>query len=370
MHGFFFSTVSIHFILLLVLIAMTKSAQVPFSSWLPAAMAAPTPVSALVHSSTLVTAGLYLLFRFLPSRCEMLFYVGLFTLLVAGLGASLEADIKKIIAYSTLSQLGIIVVSLGLGHKLAMFCHLLSHSAYKALMFMCVGVVIHISFSGQESRSSSCLVRTSPFVSFCLLFSTFCLCGLVFTSGWYSKETILLCCFSPGAGLVSVFLFYLGLGLSLSYSFRLLYSCFSPKVFFTSTLALVTPSLTLKVPFIVIVLLVTFHTIRLQSILLPLSAFLSQVDMVLVYLFCFLGFLLGQLLSTYSTSFVLPTRTLRLLTSSLARYGVGMSKVSYTEVSSLQGYGLGAIFSALSKSYWPRNTIGKILVLLCLLIFL
>lgn len=183
LHGFYVSPISGYSFFLIILISITKSAQVPFSTWLPAAIAAPTPVSALVHSSTLVTAGLYLLYRFLPSGSSLLVNIGLFTTLLAGLSACLEADIKKIIAYSTLSQLGVIIICLGLGNKSIMFGHMLSHAGFKALMFMCVGVVIHISFCGQESRLSASLQSTSSFVGVCLSVSSLCLCGLIFSSG-------------------------------------------------------------------------------------------------------------------------------------------------------------------------------------------
>lgn len=120
--------------ILFVLGAFTKSAQVPFSSWLPAAIAAPTPVSALVHSSTLVTAGVYLLFRtsyLIPSRvATCMFFTGCFTILVARLRALREVDIKKIIALSTLSQLGLIVTALGLQQNFLAFFHLLTHAFF------------------------------------------------------------------------------------------------------------------------------------------------------------------------------------------------------------------------------------------------
>jgi len=140
---------------LLILIAMTKSAQVPFRSWLPAAIVAPTPVSALVHSSTLVTAGVYLLYRFLPCSSLGLFYFGILTVLAGGIRALLETDIKRVIAYSTLSQLGLIILSLGLNFRGLCFLHLILHAIFKALLFMSVGVLIHSCFGSQESRSFS-----------------------------------------------------------------------------------------------------------------------------------------------------------------------------------------------------------------------
>jgi len=125
----------------------TKRAQFPFSSWLPVAMAAPTPVSALVHSSTLVTAGLYLLFRFYWFLGDGVLLisslVGLWTLCLASLAGSFEWDSKKIVAYSTLSQLGLMCVFFGWGLVGFGFYHLLIHALFKALMFICVGYCIY-----------------------------------------------------------------------------------------------------------------------------------------------------------------------------------------------------------------------------------
>ena len=133
---------------LVVLAAITKRAQIPFSAWLPAAMAAPTPVSALVQSSTLVTAGVYLLVRFRTAievsiTQTVLLLLSRLTIFIAGLGANFEYDLKKIIALSTLRQLGVIIRILSLGNANLAFFHLLRHALFKALLFICAGVVIH-----------------------------------------------------------------------------------------------------------------------------------------------------------------------------------------------------------------------------------
>lgn len=138
--------------------AMTKRAQIPFSSWLPAAIAAPTPVSALVHSSTLVTAGVFLLIRFYPFlRSAPLFhFILLFsaisTILIAGIRATTECDIKKIIALSTLSQLGVIMARLGLGIPALALFHIITHALFKALLFICAGGLIGSHLHGQDLR--------------------------------------------------------------------------------------------------------------------------------------------------------------------------------------------------------------------------
>jgi NADH-ubiquinone oxidoreductase chain 5 len=120
--------------LAIVLAAMTKRAQIPFSAWLPAAMAAPTPVSSLVHSSTLVTAGVYLLirFNFLIKLNYYLLIFSLLTMLMSGLRALFETDMKKVIALSTLSQLGVMMFSLSVGIKELAFFHLMTHALFKS----------------------------------------------------------------------------------------------------------------------------------------------------------------------------------------------------------------------------------------------
>lgn len=143
---------------LLIFGSFTKRAQIPFSAWLPAAMAAPTPVSALVHSSTLVTAGVFLLIRFFGRLseffyfCPILFYWGVITSLMASLTALFENDMKKIIALSTLSQLGVIIFCLGLNQPYLTFYHLVTHALFKALLFICAGTFIHCNYNVQDIR--------------------------------------------------------------------------------------------------------------------------------------------------------------------------------------------------------------------------
>nr|YP_010626522.1 NADH dehydrogenase subunit 5 [Hirtodrosophila subflavohalterata]WBK17658.1 NADH dehydrogenase subunit 5 [Hirtodrosophila subflavohalterata] len=213
---------------LVVLAAMTKSAQIPFSSWLPAAMAAPTPVSALVHSSTLVTAGVYLLIRFniLLSNSFMgqflLLFSGL-TMFMAGLGANFEFDLKKIIALSTLSQLGLMMSILSMGfYKLAMF-HLLTHALFKALLFMCAGSIIHNMNNSQDIRLMGGLSIHMPITSACFNVSNLALCGMPFLAGFYSKDMILEIVMLSNINLFSFFLYFFSTGLTVCYSFRLVY---------------------------------------------------------------------------------------------------------------------------------------------------
>lgn len=208
--------------ILLLWVSFTKSAQIPFSSWLPAAMLAPTPISALVHSSTLVTAGVYLLYRFGPISHSLLSAIGIFTTLIAGMAAISECDIKKIIALSTLSHLGLIITSLGLYSRSLTFTHLNIHAAFKALLFLAVGTAIHTDYGSQESRSKLSLTCCSSTVLIVLVIALSSNIGLVYTSGFASKEDILGSVLSTGTGLSVAILFYFGIALTLTYSIRLL----------------------------------------------------------------------------------------------------------------------------------------------------
>nr|YP_009906595.1 NADH dehydrogenase subunit 5 [Lysmata vittata]QLI42513.1 NADH dehydrogenase subunit 5 [Lysmata vittata]QQP21711.1 NADH dehydrogenase subunit 5 [Lysmata vittata] len=218
---------------LVIMSSMTKSAQIPFSAWLPAAMAAPTPVSALVHSSTLVTAGVYLLIRFSPfiemvnkGQISLLLLSSL-TMFMAGLGANFETDLKKIIALSTLSQLGVMMFSISLGWSELAFFHLLTHALFKALLFLCAGSVIHSSSDYQDIRMMGGLVNFMPLSVVSMNLANFALCGIPFLAGFYSKDLILENSLMSELNVVCFFLIFLSTGLTASYSFRM--------VFFTMT---------------------------------------------------------------------------------------------------------------------------------------
>nr|CDN85590.2 NADH dehydrogenase subunit 5 [Cherax destructor] len=210
------------------LAAMTKSAQIPFSAWLPAAMAAPTPVSALVHSSTLVTAGVYILIRFSgalegSSVQTFLLIISCLTMFMAGLGANFEFDLKKIIALSTLSQLGVMMGILALGFPDLAFFHLLTHALFKALLFMCAGSVIHSVKEYQDIRNMGSLVLCMPLTSVCMNLANLALCGMPFLAGFYSKDLILEVVFMSGVNFLGGFLYVLSTGLTVCYTFRLVY---------------------------------------------------------------------------------------------------------------------------------------------------
>nr|YP_010326902.1 NADH dehydrogenase subunit 5 [Eligma narcissus]UNP54158.1 NADH dehydrogenase subunit 5 [Eligma narcissus] len=211
---------------MIIIAAMTKSAQIPFSSWLPAAMAAPTPVSALVHSSTLVTAGVYLLIRFNTLLVNTFFLKILLllsglTMFMAGISANYEFDLKKIIALSTLSQLGLMMSILSMGLPDLAFFHLLTHAMFKALLFMCAGVIIHMMNDIQDIRFMGGISLYIPYTSLCMNISNMALCGIPFLAGFYSKDLILELVSFSNLNLLIFLLYYLSTGLTVFYTLRL-----------------------------------------------------------------------------------------------------------------------------------------------------
>jgi NADH-ubiquinone oxidoreductase chain 5 len=195
---------------------------------LPAAMAAPTPVSALVHSSTLVTAGVYLLIRFhvLLGVNNFLFYAGVFTIFISGLGANLETDLKKIIALSTLSQLGLIIITLSMGFYELSFFHLLTHALFKSLLFLCAGVFIHSMGDIQDIRHLGGVIVSCPVTSFYFVGASLALCGFPFLAGFYSKDLILEAYFMLHTNFFMFVAIFLATIFTLTYSVRLVYYLF------------------------------------------------------------------------------------------------------------------------------------------------
>nr|QPK42044.1 NADH dehydrogenase subunit 5 [Criotettix japonicus] len=227
-YDYFFNSYDYSLICYMVMLAaMTKSAQIPFSAWLPAAMAAPTPVSALVHSSTLVTAGVYLLIRFYPllsySVNNILLFIGCTTMFVSGLMANCEYDLKKIIALSTLSQLGLMMSILSMGYPVLSFFHLLTHAMFKALLFLCAGCYIHAFLDQQDIRYMGSLTGLMPYSVVCFNVANLSLCGFPFLSGFYSSDLILEMCSLSNLNIFIYLVFYISTGLTAMYSFRLFY---------------------------------------------------------------------------------------------------------------------------------------------------
>nr|QXJ42306.1 NADH dehydrogenase subunit 5 [Stoloteuthis sp. GS-2021] len=205
---------------------MTKSAQIPFSSWLPAAMAAPTPVSALVHSSTLVTAGVFLFIRFFNYLSVyywfsvFMIYISIMTTIMSGVCALYEYDMKKIIALSTLSQLGVMMMSLSLGAPMMALFHLYTHAMFKALLFMCGGNIIHCFSGKQDMRQIGNVSNLLPVTCVFLNISNMALCGMPFLAGFYSKDLIVEGLIMGNLNLFVLLMGLFGVCLTVLYSVR------------------------------------------------------------------------------------------------------------------------------------------------------
>jgi NADH-quinone oxidoreductase subunit L len=215
--------------------AVGKSAQLPLQTWLADAMAGPTPVSALIHAATMVTAGVYLiarthgLFLLAPDVLELVGIVGAVTLVLAGFSALVQTDIKRILAYSTMSQIGYMFLALGVGAWQASIFHLMTHAFFKALLFLSAGAVIIACHHEQNIFKMGGLYKKIPFVYACFLVGGGALAAFPFlTVGFYSKDAILLQAYASGhtelfwAGLVGAFF-------TSMYTFRLIYVVFHGK---------------------------------------------------------------------------------------------------------------------------------------------
>ena len=227
--------------LLLFVGAIGKSAQIPLFVWLPDAMAGPTPVSALIHAATMVTAGVYMvvrcnvIFRLSPTAMLVVAIVGGVTAIVAATIGLVQNDIKKVLAYSTVSQLGYMFLGAGVGAFVAAIFHVLTHAFFKACLFLGSGSVIHACSGEQDIRKMGGLKRYMPTTYWTFLAATLAISGIPIFAGFFSKDEILAKAFEAGAGGLNGFgstyylLWFLGLAgavLTAFYMFRLVFATF------------------------------------------------------------------------------------------------------------------------------------------------
>lgn len=215
--------------------ACGKSAQLPLMTWLPDAMAGPTPVSALIHAATMVTAGVYLLCRLFPlvslseSGMAVIALIGALSALYAASCALAQREIKRVLAFSTMSQVGFMMLAVGAGAVSAAMFHLFTHAFFKALLFMAAGCVIHLTGGENDITRMGGVRKQSPFVFWLFLAGALCLAGAPLTGGFFSKDEILLADFARAT------LFYRGIWLlgtltallTALYTFRLVYLVFA-----------------------------------------------------------------------------------------------------------------------------------------------
>ena len=226
------STTDVTVITLLLFVGATgKSAQIPLYTWLPDAMAGPTPVSALIHAATMVTAGIYMiarsnvLYSMAPVTQNIVAIIGLTTAILAATIALKQNDIKKILAYSTVSQLGYMFLALGMGAYSAAVFHVMTHAFFKALLFLGSGSVIHALSGEQDIRNMGGLSKKLKITYFTFLIGCIAIAGIPPFSGFFSKDAILLSVFEKNPVLYVIALF--GALLTAFYMFRLLFITFS-----------------------------------------------------------------------------------------------------------------------------------------------
>lgn len=270
---------SLLMVVLIVLTFITKSAIYPFSPWLPLAIAAPTPISALVHSSTLVTAGLYLIMRYsyILYRSyylmKLLLILSLFTSFYAGINSIFEKDIKKLIALSTLSHLGFIGIAFSVGLLHLSFFHLLTHALFKSLLFITMGDIIINLNHAQDIRYLSSGMAYTPMSCTIMYVSLLNLLGIPNIRGYFSKDLVLEIINYSNVSFVVIFIMFLNVFFTYYYTYQLFFYSFQPiKVF----------------PYQIFHAPMLFHTLCLFIIIASTLVFgffyLSHISYILVYL--------------------------------------------------------------------------------------
>nr|QDP17859.1 NADH dehydrogenase subunit 5 [Parachtes riberai] len=298
---------SLSIMILMLIAAISKSAQFPFSAWLPAAMAAPTPISALVHSSTLVTAGVYLMIRLSSylheNTMKTLMIISLFSIIMASLAAMWEQDMKKIIALSTLSQIALMMFAIAINAKMASFFHMITHALFKSTMFLCAGNIIHMS-NYQDMRAMGSMFKKTPLLTTSLGISLMALMSLPFLSSFFSKDAILLFLKMNTINSWLMMIMITTISMTTIYSLRMTILATSffnknkPDSFIDNNNLLSWPPYFMVPASIVAGSMLAWYTLPTQTFILPTSTFLMLMAMLLI------GIILSVTLSFKSNKYI------------------------------------------------------------------
>jgi len=373
-------------VLLLSIAALTKRAQYPLRPWLPAAIAAPTPVRALVHSSTLVTAGIYLIIRLRYNisisyeNIILLCFCGRITCLLGGIAAIVEMDLKKIIALSTLSQLGVIIFRLGINLPIIALFHLYTHAIFKALLFLVAGVVLIISFGVQDIRLLGGVLYISPILVVFQNIRRLCLIGAPFLRAFYSKHVILELILISNLNIISIIIIVVATICTAVYVFRRLKILCWGKV----VIPIVSVVVSVK-SYIPLFILGTMGVVsgklfwllnRSNIINIYLPSFYSGILNIFVVLGVLIGVLIKIKLNLYwlsSLFFLTPTWNIKVKSYSVVSYNIKNLDYGWFELITLvYPFVYNFVVNLYNLFLWPRSNQYSFIrgVVFCLLLWI